>query len=88
MYVATARSLDLGRLEDAGFLYYAAQLRARFDLKRFPPVDKGGDSPGVALAAVSHQVALRSRARRTWSGSSWPRACRWTPPTTSATTRS
>src|SRR5262245_44249996 len=48
MYVASARGLELGRLEDAGFLYYAAQLRARFDLKRFPPVDKGGDSPGVA----------------------------------------
>ena len=56
MYLAAARSLDLGRLEDAGFLYYAAQVRARFDLKRFPPVDKGGDSPGVALAALSHEV--------------------------------
>jgi hypothetical protein len=56
MYIAAAKSLELGRLEDAGFLYYAAQLRARFDLKRFPPVGKGGDSPGVALAAVSQQV--------------------------------
>jgi len=56
MYLAAARSLDLGRLGDAGFLYYAAQLRARFDLKRFPPVDKGGDSPAVALSALSYQV--------------------------------
>ena len=56
LYVAAARSLDLGRLEDAGFLYYAGQLRTRLDLKRFPPVDEGGDSPGVALAALSQQV--------------------------------
>lgn len=56
LYVAAARSLELGRLEDAGFLYYAGQLRTRFDLKRFPPVGQGGDSPGVALGALSQQV--------------------------------
>ena len=56
LYVAAIRSLELGRLEDAGFLYYTAQLRTRLDLKRFPPIHEGGDSPGVALAALSQQV--------------------------------
>jgi hypothetical protein len=56
LYVAAVRSVELGRLEDAGFLYYAGQLRTRLDLKRFPPVHEGGDSPGVALAALSQQV--------------------------------
>ena len=38
MFVAAAIALPLGRLEDAAFLFYAAQLRARFDQERFPPV--------------------------------------------------
>jgi hypothetical protein len=40
----------LSRLEDAGFLYNAASIRARHDLMRFPPTAKGGDSPGVYMA--------------------------------------
>src|SRR5258708_18495485 len=56
LLLAASRGLELGHLEDAGFLFYAAQLRSRFDLKVFPPVGTGGDSPGVALAALNQEI--------------------------------
>jgi hypothetical protein len=56
MFIAAARSLDLGRLQDAGFLFYAAELRSHSDLQRFPPVGKGGEGPGVAIAAAHQAV--------------------------------
>lgn len=56
MFLAAAVALQLDRLEDSGFLFYAAQLRSRFDQERFPPIDKGGDAPQVALAALNFQI--------------------------------
>src|SRR4051812_25721125 len=56
MFIASAAALQSNRLQDAGYLYYAAQLRARYDLARFPPVDKGPESPGAVLSALSHQI--------------------------------
>ena len=56
MFLASAVALQLGRVEDAGFLLYAAQVRARVDLDRFPPKGQGGDSPGVLIGALSMQV--------------------------------
>src|SRR5437868_4715222 len=44
------------RLEDSAFLFYAGQLRVRFDAECFPPKGKGGDSPLVAFGAVSQQL--------------------------------
>ncbi len=43
-------------LEDSAFLFYAAQLRARFDAKCFPPAGEGGNSPLVLFAALSQTI--------------------------------
>ena len=43
-------------LEDSAFLFYAAQLRARFDEQCFPPKGDGGNSPLVLFAALSQTV--------------------------------
>lgn len=53
---ASAQSLQLDRLEDAGYLYYAGQLRAKFDLRRFPPKQLGGNSPSITLISLMRQV--------------------------------
>src|SRR5688572_25633003 len=41
------------RLEDCAFLFYAGQLRARFDQKCFPAKETGGNSPFLLYAALS-----------------------------------
>ena len=56
LFVASAAAMQSRHLEDAAFLFFAAQLRARSDLARFPPTAKGGDSPAVLLGALSQQV--------------------------------
>ncbi len=56
LFMAAEISLKLGRLEDAGFLFYAAQLRSLFDQQRFPAVGQGSESPWVLLGALSQQV--------------------------------
>ena len=56
MFLASARAMALGDIETSGFLFYAAQIRAKFDLQRFPPVGEGGNSPGVAIGAIKYQV--------------------------------
>lgn len=56
MFMAAAVALRLDRLEDSGFLFYAAQLRSRFDQERFPPIEKEGDAPQGALAALNFQI--------------------------------
>ncbi len=42
--------------EEAGFLFFAAQMRFDIDTHVYPPVEKGGDSPGVLMAALSASV--------------------------------
>jgi hypothetical protein len=42
LFLASGASHRLGQLENAGFLFYAAQMRADFDIERF----EGGDAPG------------------------------------------
>jgi len=56
MLEASLTALRLGRLEDAGFLFFAGKLRGRVDMECFPPIGQGGDSPGVALTAVGFQI--------------------------------
>lgn len=56
LFLGSAVALGANRLEDAAYLFYVGQMRTRYDLARFPPKGKGGDSPGVALGAVSHQL--------------------------------
>ena len=56
LFIASASAVSSDKLEDAAFLFYIAQMRARYDLSRFPPKGSGGNSPGVALAAMSQQI--------------------------------
>ena len=56
LYFAAGVAFREKRLEDAGFLFYAAQLRRRFDNALFPPVGTGGDDPMVALAALQQKI--------------------------------
>lgn len=56
LFVASAVAMSVERIEDAAFLFYAGQMRTRYDLAGFPPKGTGGDSPGVALGAISHQL--------------------------------
>ena len=57
LFIASASAMSSDKLEDAAFLFYIAQMRARYDLARFPPKErKGGNMPGVALAAMSQQI--------------------------------
>src|SRR5258705_3318796 len=56
LYVGAAVAFKQKRLEDSAFLFYAGQLRARFDQKCFPPKGTGGDSPFLAYAALSQEL--------------------------------
>lgn len=56
LFIGSSTALKRKRLEDCAFLFYAGQLRARFDKVCFPPVGQGGNSPFVAYAALSHQL--------------------------------
>jgi hypothetical protein len=56
LFIASAVALQTKALEDAAYLFYAAQMRTRYDLTRFPPKGTGADSPGVALGAMSQQL--------------------------------
>lgn len=56
LFLASAIAMSVERLEDAAFLFYAAQMRMRYDLVRFPASAQGGDGPGVALGAISYQL--------------------------------
>jgi hypothetical protein len=55
LYLGADVAFKEKRLEDSAFLFYAGQLRARFDKECFPPKGTGGDSPFLALAALSQQ---------------------------------
>ena len=56
LFMAAAEAFEKERLEDSGFLFYAAQLRRRFDEKCFTAIGQGGNSPHLALAAMSQQL--------------------------------
>ena len=57
--VSSSVALRLHRLEDAGFLFYAGQIRAEFDKALFPPIGRGGDNPLVALGVLRVQLGNR-----------------------------
>ena len=44
------------RLEDSAFLFYAGQLRMRFDQKCFPPTGTGGDDPFLSTVLISQAL--------------------------------
>lgn len=56
LYTGAGVAFKEKKLEDAAFLFYAGQLRARFDQKCFPPQGTGGDNPFVLFAALSRTL--------------------------------
>lgn len=55
LFIASLNANGLGLLEDAGFLFYAAQMRAAFDTQRFEGGDIAG-GPAAAFGALRHQI--------------------------------
>lgn len=62
LLTASLAALQLKRVEDAGFLFYAGQLRSRMDQQRFPPEGKGGSSPAVAIGALQAVIGAEVNA--------------------------
>ncbi len=56
LLMASANAAKGGNLEDAGFLFYAAQARFEIDKQIYPPLKTGGDDPGVLKAALSFSL--------------------------------
>ena len=56
LFLASVALLEQKRNADAAFLFFAAQLRSRYDLNRYPPKGTGGDSPDIAIGALSGQI--------------------------------
>jgi hypothetical protein len=56
LFLGAGAAFKEKRLEDSAFLFYAGQLRARFDKECFPPVGQGGDSPFTAISALSYEL--------------------------------
>jgi hypothetical protein len=56
LYAASAVALKEERIEDSGFLFYAAQLRSRFDKICFPPEGTGGNDPFLVNANLSMMI--------------------------------
>jgi hypothetical protein len=56
LYVSANAAFAKKRLEDSAFLFYAAQLRTRFDAECFPPKGTGGNDPFLVHAALSQQL--------------------------------
>ncbi len=56
LFIAAKTAFENKRLEDSGFLFYAAQLRMRFDEQCFPATGVGGDSPFVFYGALSQEL--------------------------------
>lgn len=53
LFVAAGQAYRAGKLEDAAFLYHAAQLRLAHDRIMFPAKESGGDSPFLAFGAIA-----------------------------------
>jgi hypothetical protein len=56
LYTGAGVALAKERLEDSGFLFYAAKLRSRFDRQCFPPKGTGADSPFLLFAALEEEL--------------------------------
>jgi len=56
LYIGADVALAKERLEDSGFLFYAAQLRARFDKECFSAKGTGAESPFLLFAALSEEL--------------------------------
>src|SRR5205823_4731832 len=56
LYVACNVALHEKRLEDAGFLFYVAAFRAKFDKVLFPPKGSGANDPLLAFAEAKAEM--------------------------------
>ncbi|MFM7289715.1 MAG: hypothetical protein ACKO6B_00600 [Planctomycetia bacterium] len=56
LLTAAAIAFNRQRLEDSGFLFYAGQLRLRFDERCFPPRDQGEGNPVSAIRGYSVEL--------------------------------
>lgn len=83
LILAATSSHGAGDIEEAGFLFYAAQIRYKIDKEVYPPIGKGGNSPGVlvgALASSAKQVILPAlNGDPTASANVIKRLTKWTP---------
>jgi hypothetical protein len=53
MFLAAAAAYQAKRYEDAGFLFYTAQIRSRTDLNTFRPRKTGSGNPVVLISALN-----------------------------------
>lgn len=56
LFMAVIPALQLGNINDAGFLFYIAKFRGQLERDSFPPDDQEMDSPAVAFSALSEQM--------------------------------
>jgi len=56
LYIACNVALRQKRLEDAGFFFYIAPFRAKFDKALFPPKQSGSDDPMLAYAETKAEL--------------------------------
>ena len=58
LFMAAGKAFKEGRIEDAGFLFYAGQFRAAVDMEVFDPVGVGGNSPAALLGSLTATLGL------------------------------
>ena len=56
LFLASKTAFNLGRLGDAAFLFYAAQLRAKFDLDRYELPAQAADSPAIYFGFLRQTI--------------------------------
>jgi hypothetical protein len=56
LYTSAGVAFKENHLEDSGFLYYAAQLRAEFDQVCFPATDKESSRPSILYGVISESI--------------------------------
>ena len=57
LFLASSTALRLARVEDAGFFFYAAQVRAAFDFERFDVASRAdGDNAATYLGFLRHTI--------------------------------
>jgi len=59
LFVASAVAFDTNRLEDSAFLFYAGQLRLRFDEQCFPPKTADGHNPIQVIRGYSLELGAK-----------------------------
>jgi hypothetical protein len=55
-FTASGLAYSEGAVERAALLFYLGQIRAAIDLKAYKPTETGGNSPVVAISALTHSL--------------------------------